>query len=72
MAKPKPGATAKMLQEIQEIIASTQDLIATLEDVGADTDDLCETLADTVEKNLLESYGAPTLARYIVQNALYR
>lgn len=72
MAEIKPGATAEMLQGVHVTIASAQDLIATLQDVGADTDELVESLADSVEKNLVECYGAPTLARYIVQNALYR
>ena len=72
MAEVKPGATAKMLQEIHEVISSAQSLIYTLEEVGADTDEFRESLADSIEKNLLECYGAPTLARYIVHNTLVK
>lgn len=70
MAELNQGTTARMLEEIDKIISSAQTLIATLEEVGASTDELRETLAQSVEQNLLECYGAPTLARYIVRETL--
>ena len=70
MAEARTGTTARMLDEIDEIVASAQMLVVTLEDAGADTDELREALVGTIEKNLLECYGAPTLARYIVRNAI--
>lgn len=70
MAEARTGTTARMLDEIDEIVASAQMLVVTLEDAGADTDELREALVSTIEKNLLECYGAPTLARYIVRNAI--
>lgn len=68
----EPGATAQLLEEVDGIVSKARNLLVTLEGSGADTDELRESLAFAIERNLLECYGAPTLARYIAREATSR